>query len=83
LAAVFLARYKEPDYLISTLTVQGAANPTVSWPLILNVQLRDRVTVAITAPGGTAISIDCYVDGITNNITTNGWSMTFKFSGVV
>jgi hypothetical protein len=47
------------------------------------VQLRDRVTVAITAPGGTAISIDCYVDGITNNITTNGWSMTFKFSGVV
>ena len=83
LAAVFLARYKEPDYLISTLTVQGAANPTVSWPLILNVQLRDRVTVAITAPGGTAISLDCYVDGITYSITTNGWSMTFKFSGVV
>jgi len=83
LAAVFLARYKEPDYLISTLTVQGAANPAVSWPLILNVQLRDRVTVQITAPGGTAISLQCYVDGISNTITTSGWSMTFKFSGVV
>ena len=83
LAAVFLARYKEPEYLISSLTCQGAANPAVSWPLILNVQLRDRVTVTITAPGGTAISLQCYVDGITNNITTNGWSMTFKFSGVV
>jgi len=82
LAAAFLARYKEPEYLISTLTVQGAASPTVSWPLILNVQLRDRVTVTVAAPGGTAISLQCYVDGISNTLTPSTWSMTFRFSGV-
>ena len=61
--------------------VTPAANPTVNWPLVLGALIRDRVTGKVTAPGGTAISRQLFIDGMSHTITANdGWRVQFLFS---
>ena len=80
LADAFLGKYKDAEYRIDDCMVNPAANPTINWPLVLNALIRDRVTGKVTAPGGTAISKQLFIDGVSHSISDNGWRVQFLFS---
>jgi hypothetical protein len=80
MADFFLSKYRDAEYRIASMQVQPAANPAVSWPLVLGALLRDRVTGKIAAPGGMNISAQLFVDGVSHQIDSNGWRTSFNFS---
>lgn len=81
LAEQTLTKYRDAEYRIKSLTVQGAANPTVSWPKVLGAILCDRVTAKVTAPGSVNITAQLFIDGISHTIDSrSGWSTTFTFA---
>ena len=80
LADSFLGKYKDAEYRINNCTVNPAANATVNWPLVLGALIRDRVTGKVTAPGGTAISKQLFIDGVSHSINQDGWTVRFRFA---
>jgi hypothetical protein len=80
IADFFMRRYKMAEYRIGSMQVQGADRPATAWPLILGLNLRDRTTGNVLAPGGTSISASLFVDGISHSITAAKWETTFSFS---
>lgn len=59
-----LSLYSTWEQRIDSITVMPAANPTVAWPIMLGLDLLDRVRVVRTPPNVSALTTDCFVQGI-------------------
>jgi hypothetical protein len=82
-AEYLLAKYKDPEYRVNTLTVDGSMNPATLWPLLINtvsidsrIEVRDR-----PASGQTGIVVsDCRVEGVAWDISPTRWLTTYRLS---
>ncbi len=59
-----------------------AGDPADLWPEVLGREISDRVTVVISPPYVTPMSIGAYVEGVSHQITTTpqNWTTTFHAS---
>lgn len=75
-----LALSKDNELRIETIAVNPRADPDGLFPQVLGRKLGDRVTVKFTPPGGgTRISRDVFIRGISHTIGLDTWSTTFAF----
>ena len=79
--AAYEVRLKaQPRLRISRIVVRPESQPA-AWPLLLNLEISDRVTVRRTPPGGAeTIEQDCFVELVQHEIRPNDWTMTFQLS---
>lgn len=74
---LFLTLYAAPEFRPASITVSPQAKPATLFPQVLGRELRDRVTVQFTTPGGISQSEDCWVDAVEHRITPGSWDTTF------
>lgn len=82
MAQFLLAAYKDPALRFDALTFQPLEDDDL-WDLVGDLDMWDRVTVKRTPPGGgSAISIDCLIEGIEHRGTPTGagWETTLRLS---
>lgn len=76
-----LARWKEAQSFVSSLTIDPAQSPTLMWPHALGRRIHDRCTVtAYNARSAQTVSRDAFIIGIRHSIAQNAWSTTFFFA---
>lgn len=75
-------RYAQPSLRFPTITINPASNPSLAWPVILGLELSNRVTVTRRPPHGGLIAFDCYVEGVAHTITPQGWQVVLNLSPV-
>jgi hypothetical protein len=73
---LFLTLYAEAEFRPQSITVKPDAKPDSLYPQVLGRELRDRVTVQFTTPGGIAQSLPCFVDAVEHRITPGTWTTT-------
>ena len=61
-AGYLVARYKDPYFRVEEVEVVGAAAPSTVWPLLLPLEISDRVTFERRPPGGGTITEDQFVE---------------------
>lgn len=60
-----LDRYKDFRLRFVEIELTGAANPDLMWPILLSLELSDRVTLKYRPPGRPAELVqDCFIEGI-------------------
>ena len=80
-AEYILAGYKEPDVRVRKVTIAPQTHADLM-TAALSLELRDRVTVTFSPPGGgSAISQELFVEGIQHNISAaSQMATTLTFS---
>lgn len=74
---LFLTLYSAAEFRPASITVSPLGKPATLFPQVLGRELRDRVTVQFTTPGGIAQSLDCWVDAVEHRIAPGSWETTF------
>lgn len=77
LGNLYLTLYANAEFRPAAITVNPNGKPSSLYPQVLSRELRDRVTVQFTTPGGIAQSLDCWVDAVEHRITSETWETTF------
>lgn len=77
LGEVYLTLYANAEFRPASITINPDGKPATLYPQVLGRELRDRVRVQFTTPGGIAQSLDCWVDAIEHRITPGSWETTF------
>lgn len=80
IAELYLTVYGNPEYFPEEMRLVPESKPSSLYPQVLGRELRDRITVTFTAPGGVSRTVDCFVDGITHSVTPGGWVTTFSLT---
>jgi hypothetical protein len=62
-ASYLLSRYQQPHPRIASITLNPAANPAV-WPVVLGLEIGQRVRVMRRPPGASPIQVDAFVQAI-------------------
>ena len=78
-----LARSKDEATRIRSLLLKPQASPDLMWPVVLGLELGDRVTVKATRPFGVGDPIvqESYLEGVEFTAPENGdWSVRLWFS---
>ena len=79
-----LARYKDPALRTPSVTILGAANAATAWPVVLTVDISDRVTRKRRPPGGGTISDDQHVEAVAERVSLDrggpSWDTTWTLS---
>lgn len=83
LAQTFLERYKEPQQRIDGLTIDPGNNPDEQYPLVLGLEILDRITVSRTPQEiGSAISEDYWIQGIKHSWSGFKWQTSYYVTPV-
>lgn len=83
MAELIVSLYKDAQQRINAATVSPRGNPSVLFPIVLGLELADRVTVAQTPQGtGAETSQASVVEGIAHTFGPKLWETTFNFSPV-
>lgn len=78
LASYYLAAFKDPELRITKIRVKPRYNPALMFPVVLGLRVRDLVRVVVRPiGGGTAITQDCYIAGISHTVTGDDWVTDF------
>ena len=82
-SAFYLARYAKPRLRIEKLTLNPAANPAL-WPVVLSLEISQRITVTRRTSAGLTTSADYYVEQINHNIDieSSTWTVELQCSPV-
>jgi hypothetical protein len=80
LASWRLARAKEPERRVESISVEPAVDPATRVPVALGLLVRDLVEVKRQVPGGLTLDQFCHVSGIEHEIGPGRWRTTFRFS---
>lgn len=78
-----LGRYKEPGLRVAGMVIKGSSDPANLWPVVLNLEIGERVTLKRRPPGGgSAISQESFIEGIEHQADAlhGTWSTTFRLS---
>lgn len=68
---------------VSELTLYPMKDPTNLWPVALGLDFWDMVNIKRTPPGGSALDVNCFVDGVSHEISKVGakrWNTTIGLS---
>lgn len=83
LAIIALERYKQPQKRIDGLVINPQNNPDEQWPLVLGLQILDRVTVSRTPQQiGDANSQDYWIQGMRHEWRSLRWRTTYYVTPV-
>ena len=82
LAAVYLARYKDPKERITGIVFHPDAAPTVGWTQAFDLDLSDKVTVVYQTRAGDTKSMPSYIEGMSHRVTISPrrWQTTLALS---
>lgn len=76
-----LARYKDPKVRITRMVVKPQQDPTNLWPRVLGDEVSTKLTIKRRPPGGgTAISQDVFIEGISHRVSSRQWVTTYELS---
>lgn len=76
--AGFLASvYATPELRPASITIAPQRSETALFPQVLGRKILERVTVKFAVPGTGTLEKDCFIDGVSHNITPESWSTTF------
>lgn len=76
-----LDRYGTVHLRFITLELEGRGDPATQWPVLLSLELSDRITVKFDPPGGPGlITQDCFIEGMTCTWTLTNWLITLQLS---
>lgn len=76
-AGLVLTLSKNATARIEQLSIDPQAAPATLFPQVLTRELGDRITVAFTPPGGSAVTRQAIIRGITHAITLTSWRTTW------
>lgn len=76
LADWWVARYKDPELRVTQLKVKPRSNPARLFPQVLGLRVRDLVRVVARPIGGRTITRDCFIAGISHEISQDDWTTT-------
>lgn len=83
LADWLVAEFKDPRARVPEIVLTPDGDPSVIWPVALGLELLDKVNVEATSVAGDDFDEDCYVEGVTHNVTMVGsrmWETIFRLS---
>lgn len=81
LAEYLLRVYKQPQLRAPALPVNGRLNPTAMWPVLLDLEVSDRVTVNRFATAADPMSLVQNVEGLRHTCKPGGpWQTTIATS---
>jgi hypothetical protein len=74
----------EPQPRTDSLVMVPAADPARLWPLVLGLEISDKITVARHPFGGADVlaGYDQHIEGIAHSSTPSGWTVTLSTSPV-
>lgn len=72
----YALRYAQPELRAPALSMQGAGSPTARWPVILDLEVSDRITVTRFTGAADPMSLVQNVEGIRHSCTPGGPWMT-------
>lgn len=76
-----LAKFKDPALRIAGMTVTPMRDPDNLIPEVLGLKIGDRITVKRRPMGGSAITKDVIIEGISHSISNSKeWTVSFAFS---
>lgn len=80
-ASYWLALFKDGKRRIPTIVLNGAASPSILWPVLLSAEISWRVLVARRPLNvGVAILSEQHVEGVSMSGTPATWSTTFNLT---
>lgn len=79
----YLKRYGAPTIRVEKLTLNPAGNPAL-WPVILSLEISQRITVKRRTSAGLTTSADYYIEQISHNIDGDAgtWTVDLQCSPV-
>lgn len=81
IADLDIFRFAEPEYRVSALLVQPAADPSSYWPLVLGARFGDLCTAKVPTPSGITITRSVFVTGVSHSLNSSGqWTVLFGFA---
>ena len=81
IATLWVQRFKDPEYRLTSVRVLPRFKPAQLFPVILNREVRDLVRVKKRPPGGFTISQDVFISGISHTMTADDFVSVFDLSG--
>jgi hypothetical protein len=77
-----VSRYASPAARAGRIVLRPQRDPSNQWPLALGLDLLESVTVTRTPTSGSAISLDCLVDGLEHRLSaaSGEWEITVTAS---
>jgi hypothetical protein len=76
-----VARWKDPEYRIESVTIDPNVSGTLMWPHALGRRLHDRATItAYNARSAQTVTMQVFIEGVSHTISHNRWATTFFFS---
>lgn len=79
-AEFLLSKYAEPNFRITSLTIDNASLDDSQWPRLLGIDLHHRIMVRKRPAHGDPIVQPSFVEGIDWTIDVNGWRLTWALS---
>lgn len=78
LANLYLALHKDPEQLVTDITVLPRTNPSLLFPQVLGRKLRDLLTILRRPVGDYTIEQESYIAGVHHTVTADGdWTTKF------
>lgn len=77
LADWWVARYKDPELRVVQLQIKPRLSPARLFPEVLGRRVRDLIRVVVRPLGGQTITRDCFIAGISHDISGDDWTTTF------
>jgi len=75
-----IAKYAQPEYRISTITIDASSNPTQAFPAVLALQQAQIVTVNRRPVGGAELSVQAIVQKVSHAIGPTMWQASYEIS---
>jgi hypothetical protein len=76
-----VARWKDPEYRVGSVTIDPNVSPSLMWPHALGRRIHDRATVTVfNARSNVTVSHNVFIEGVEHRFSQMRWSTTFHFS---
>lgn len=79
-AKFLLAKYKDPHFRITSLSIDNGSLDDTQWPRILPKDVHGRILVRKRPGVGDTIEQPSFIEGIEWNITSGRWFLTWRLS---
>ena len=70
--------YSQPELRPASIRIMPQRSETTLFPQVLDREINDRITVKFNVPGGGTIEKDCFIDGVSHDVTPESWSTSFN-----
>jgi hypothetical protein len=75
-----LGAYSTPNLRVTSLVVKGDLSPATLWPILLDMELSDKIEVLRRPPGGGFLDQYARIEAIADVISLDDWLITCQLS---